>query len=124
MELFNTAGKVLYAQLSRDEMRLVMLGNGKEITASHTVPVPAGAVMDGNIQDAEMIQGLLKKAVRRPEFKACRKIVFSLCTSQVITETVTTPDLPAKRIETILLANVDMYFPVDLKEYKLQWQIK
>lgn len=123
MELFNTSGKALYAQLSRDEMRLVMLGNGKEIVASHTVPVPAGAVVDGNIQDTEMIQGLLKKAVRRPEFKACRKIVFSLCTSQVITETVTTPDLPAKRIEKILLANVDMYFPVDMKEYKLQWQI-
>ena len=79
------AGKVMYAQLSREEMRFAVIGGGKEVVASHIVETPSGAVVDGNIQNPEAIQGLLKKVIRRPEFKECRKIVFSLCTSQVIT---------------------------------------
>lgn len=117
------AGKVMYAQLSREEMRFAVIGGGKEVVASHIVETPSGAVVDGNIQNPEAIQGLLKKVIRRPEFKECRKIVFSLCTSQVITETVTVPDLPASRMEKLLRANEDMYFPVDVKDYKVQWKV-
>lgn len=123
MDIFNFTGKTLYAQLSRDEMRLALLSGNHELQNSHTLPLPAGTVADGNIQNPEAVQSLLKKALRRPEYKECRKIVFSLCTSQVITETVTTPDLPDKRLEKLLQANMDMYFPVDMKSYKLEWQV-
>ena len=123
MNLLMNSGKVLYAQLGRDEMRFVVLGNTKEVQASHVMPTPPGAVVDGDIQNVEAVLGLLKRLVRRPEFKECRKIVFSLCTSQVITETVTVPDLPVKRLEKLLMANMDMYFPVDMTNYNLEWQI-
>ena len=114
-------GKVLYVQLSRDETRLAMLGGSNP--PSLTVPTPAGAVGDGIIQNPEVVRTLLKSALHQPEFKGCRRVVFSLCTSQVITETITAPNLPPKRLEKLLLTNVDEYFPVDMTEYKLVWQV-
>lgn len=115
------SGKVLYVQLSRDETRIAMLGGANP--PSLIVPTPAGAVGDGIIQNPEVIRSLIKNALAQPEFKGCRRVVFSLCTSQVITETVTIPNMPAKRMEKLLQTNVDEYFPVDMSEYKLVWQV-
>lgn len=113
--------KLLYVQLGRDETRFAMSGGPD--APKLTLQTPAGAVGDGVIQSVEAVRAMIKSALQQPEFKGCRKVVFSLCTSQVITETVTTPELPAKRLEKLLLANVDMYFPVDMAEYKLVWQV-
>ena len=49
MDILNFTGKVLYAQLSRDEMRFALLGNSGELQSCHTMPTPPGAVADGNI---------------------------------------------------------------------------
>ena len=121
MNISKNTGKVLYVQLSREETKLTLMG-GPE-TPSRILQTPAGAVGDGVIQNTDAVRNMLKTALQEPEFKSCRKVVFSLCTSQVISETVTTPILPAKRLEKLLQANVDMYFPVDMAEYKLVWQV-
>ena len=117
-------GKLLYVQLGRDETRLALLGGPD--APSFTFQTPAGAVGDGVIQNVDAVRTLLKNALQQPEFKACRKVVFSLCTSQVITEVAT--DVPAnvsgKNLEKLLQANVDKYFPVvDMQEYKLVHQV-
>ena len=121
MTTSKTPGKVLYVQLNRDETRISLL-SGPD-SPSITLQTPAGAVGDGVIQNMDAVRNLLKSVLQEPEFKPCRKVVFSLCTSQVITETVTTPVLPAKRLEKLLQSNVDMYFPVDMQDYHLVWQV-
>ena len=121
MNKSNNTGKVLYVQLGRDETRLALLG-GPE-SPSMILPTPAGAVGDGVIQNLDTVRAMLKNALQEPAFKSCRRVVFSLCTSQVITETVATPQLPAKQLERLLLSNVDVYFPVDMQEYKMVWQV-
>ena len=115
-------GKVLSIQLGREETQIVLMGNGSEILHSASVPTPEGAVEDGVIQNADAVRSMLRTALNVPEFKRVRQAVFSLCTSQVITETVTTPDLPAAKLEKLLQSNVDMYFPVDMQDYQLVWQ--
>ena len=62
----------------------------------------AGAVGDGIIQNPEVVRAMLKSALQEPEFKGCRRVVFSLCTSQVITEVVTVPNLAEKRLEKLI----------------------
>ena len=116
-------GKVLAIQLGRDETRIVLLGNGDEVLHAVSMPTTAGAVDDGAIRSPEAVRAMLKKALEEPEFKRVRQAVFTLCTSQVITETITTPDLPAAKLEKLLRANADMYFPVDIQEYNLVWQV-
>lgn len=123
MELTKNTGKVLYAQLSRDEARFTLLGGPDG--PSLTLQTPAGAVNDGVIQNVEMVTSLLKSVLQHEEFKTCRKVVFSLCTSQVIAEVAdNVPNVTGKNLEKLLLANVDKYFPVvDMQEYKLVWQV-
>lgn len=124
MDMLKPTGKVLYVQLNRDQMRFAVLNSAGEPLSCHAVPVPSGAVIDGEIKNREAISALLKKVQRRPEFKQCSKVAFSLCTSQVVTDTVTVPALPAKNLERLVQANKDMYFKeIDMSSYKLQWQI-
>ncbi len=118
------AGKMLYVQLNRDETRLSLLA-GPE-SPSLVLQTPAGAVGDGVIQNVDAVRTLLKTALQQPEFKGCRRVVFSLCTSQVISEVAS--DIPGnltgKNLEKAILNNADTYFPVvDLQDYKLVWQV-
>ena len=115
-------GKKLVIQLGRTDTQIVAM-NGSTILYGKTYETPVGAVEDGMIRNQEAVRELLKGAMKEPEFKGIRQVVFTLCTSQVISEVVATPDLPASRLEKLLQANVDMYFPVDMHDYKLVWQV-
>lgn len=115
-------GKVLVVRLGRDESQIVLMGPNSEIIHTTTVATPAGAVTDGMIQNPEAVSAMLKSTVKTPEFKRARKVIFTLCTSQVITETVTLPNLSQKRLDKLIRTNTDMYFPVDMKEYTMVWQ--
>lgn len=115
------SGKVLVIQLGREETQLVLVGGGKEVLYGTTVSTPIGAVEDGVIRNPEAVRVMLKDAMKEHDLR-CRQAVFCLSTSQVITETVTTPDLPAAKLEKLIQANADMYFPVDVKDYQLVWQ--
>ena len=115
-------GKKLVIQLGRTESRVALM-NGGNLLHSKTYDTPAGAVEDGMIRNQESVRELLKTITKEPEFKGVRQTVFVLSTSQVITETVAVPDLPASRLEKLLQTNVDMYFPVDMRDYQLVWQV-
>ncbi|MBE6940531.1 MAG: hypothetical protein E7457_06930 [Ruminococcaceae bacterium] len=116
------SGKTLSIQLGRDETQILLV-NGAELIHGITVQTPAGAVEDGMIRNADAVREMLKAATKTPEFKNVRQTVFTLCTSQVITDVITAPDLPAAKLEKLLQANVDMYFPVDMHDYQLAWEV-
>lgn len=112
----------LVIQLSRDESVFALCDKAGQIMHSIVLPTPEGALDDGMIRNAEAVRELIQSATSMPEFEGVHNVVFSLCTSQVITETVNTPDLPKGKLEKLIVANMDMYFPVDMSEYKLVWQ--
>lgn len=123
MSKVKLTGKLLAIQLGRENTQIALIQKGAAPLHTISVPTPAGAVEDGVIRDQEGIIAMLKGALRTPEFRGVRQVVFSLCSSQIISQTVTTPDLPAARLEKLLQANVDVYFPVDMRNYRLLWQI-
>ena len=99
-------GRSLVIRLDRDEMRVALMVLGAAMpTVIHSVslPVPAGAVDDGFIAQPDVVRELLSTALLEPQFKKCRTAVFSLCTTQVISETVTTPEVPAARLGKMLV---------------------
>ena len=116
-------GNVLAIQLGREEIQIMLRGKNGDIQSSLTLATPIGAVEDGVIQNAEVLTGLLKSVLKAPEFKHARQVVFSLCTTQVITEIVSAPDLPQNKLERLLMANIDMYFPVSMLDYHVVWQV-
>lgn len=116
-------GKVLSIRLSREETQIALVGKNGEILYHIGLETPSGAVEDGVIHNYDAVRGMLRAALKTPELKHTRQAVFSLCTSQVITDTVTVPDLSEAKMEKLLMANVDMYFPVDMQDYHVVWQI-
>lgn len=116
-------GKVLSVRMGREETQMLLLGGNSEILYSAAVPTPAGAVEDGMIRNQDAVRDMLKTALQAPEFKRVKQVVFALCTTQVITEKITTPDLPAAKLEKLLQSNADMYFPVDTKDYQMVWEV-
>ena len=116
-------GKVLSVRLGRDETQLLLVGKNSEILYSASIPTPEGAVDDGMIRNPDAVRDMLKTALQVPELKRVRQVVFSLCTTQVISELAHTPDLPAAKLEKLLQSNADMYFPVDTRDYQLVWEV-
>lgn len=117
------SGKVLAIQLGREQSRIALVGANGDVLHSTVVPTPAGAVEDGAIRNQEAVRKMLKAATTAKEFKNTRKAVFVMAASQVITETVTVSNLLEQKLEKLLTANADMYFPVDMKEYQMVWQV-
>ncbi len=115
-------GKVLVIQLGREETQIALMAPGSGILASSTVDTPMGAVEDGLIRNTDAVRGMLKNALNAPDFKRVRKAIFVLSTSQVISEQITTPKLTGKKLEKVIQANIDEYFPVDTQDYQLVWQ--
>ncbi len=117
-------GKVLVIRLGGQETQIAYVDSGKQIILESAIlQTPEGAVEDGVIRDSEAVCEMLKEALHTPEFKNIRQVVFSLCTSLVIAETATTPDLPDAKLEKLLEANADVYFPVDMQDYHMVWQV-
>ena len=102
------SGKILAIQLGRDQTQIALVSASSGILHSVSLQTPKGAVEDGTIKNQEAVRTMLKQALEDKIFHATRKAVFCLSTSQVITETVAVPDLPAQKMEKLLLANADM----------------
>ncbi|MBR2048475.1 MAG: hypothetical protein IJ960_07750 [Oscillospiraceae bacterium] len=124
MNKVKITGKVLVIQLGREETRIVLMSKGSEILRTVTLDTPAEAVEDGMIRNPDVIRQMLKSAIKEdPEFKRVRQVIFSLRTSQVITENVEIPELNPAKTEKLIESNMDTYFPVDVQDYRVVWQV-
>lgn len=116
-------GKVLTVQIGAEQTLVALADKSGSIVHTAAVPTPEGAVDDGAIVDTAAVTQMLKSVIRRPEFRKVRRAVFVLYTSQVISAVGTVPALTGKKLEKLLNANADVYFPVDVADYRLVWQI-
>ena len=88
-------GKVLSIQLGRDVSHFALLRKKDELVYAMSVPTPTGAVEDGAIRNPDALVTMIKDVLQTQEFRGVRQAVYTLCTSQVISEIVTTPDISA-----------------------------
>ncbi len=114
-------GKVLVIQLSRDNIRIaaVKAGTKSRILSRVEMETPAGAVEDGLIRDGAALASAVSEALTAPAFKGIKRVVFSLCTTQLFSEQVTVPALRGPRLERMLNANMDIFIPVDISDYRV-----
>lgn len=92
-----------------------------QIQETIVLPTPEGAVEDGFILQAEPLRDCLRSALIAPELKRTRKVVFSLCSTQVLSVVTTIPAVADRQVEKLVNANMEIYFPVDVKDYHLVW---
>lgn len=115
------SGKSLVIQLTRDNIRIaaMQLGDKPQLFGCTEMDTPRDAVEDGVIRDIDALAKLIKDAVHQPGFEGIRRVVFALCTTQVISERVSVPAARGEKLEKILAANMDIYFPVEVSDYQV-----
>ena len=124
MRNIKLSGRALVVQITEREIRIAqMVLGGNTIQEQVILPTPPNAVEDGQLVGLDALRDAMEPVLRQGLFRRCRKVVFSLCTTQVISETVTVPVVKKQqRLGQMLLANMDEYFPIDPGEYQLSWQ--
>ena len=124
MRNIKLSGRALVVQITEREIRIAQMVLGSNTIQEQVIlPTPPNAVEDGQLVGLDALRDAMEPVLRQGLFRRCRKVVFSLCTTQVISETVTVPVVKKQqRLGQMLLANMDEYFPIDPGEYQLSWQ--
>lgn len=121
------SGKALVVQIGEFETRVAGMTLGMklpQVQETAVLETPAGAVADGTIKDLDALSGMLAQLRLESAFKKYRKVVFILSSTQVISHTALMPKMKnTKKLEQMIRANSDMYFPVDVSDYQLTWQV-
>lgn len=118
------SGRALVVQITEREIRIAQMTLGSDVISERVIlPTPPNAVEDGQLVGLDALRDAMEPVLRQGLFRRCRKVVFSLCSTQVISESVTVPAVKKQqRLGQMLLANMDEYFPVDPGEYQLSWE--
>lgn len=118
------SGRALVVQITEREIRIAQMTLGSDAISERVVlPTPPNAVEDGQLVGLDALRDAMEPVLRQGLFRRCRKVVFSLCSTQVISESVTVPAVKKQqRLGQMLLANMDEYFPIDPGEYQLSWE--
>lgn len=118
------SGRALVVQITEREIRIAQMTLGSDAISERVIlPTPPNAVEDGQLVGLDDLRDAMEPVLRQGLFRRCRKVVFSLCSTQVISESVTVPAVKKQqRLGQMLLANMDEYFPIDPGEYQLSWE--
>lgn len=118
------SGRALVVQITEREIRIAQMTLGSDVISERVIlPTPPTAVEDGQLVGLDALRDAMEPVLRQGLFRRCRKVVFSLCSTQVISESVTVPAVKKQqRLGQMLLANMDEYFPIDPGEYQLSWE--
>lgn len=118
------SGRALVVQITEREIRIAQMTLGSDAISTQVIlPTPPNAVEDGQLVGLDALRDAMEPVLRQGLFRRCRKVVFSLCSTQVISESVTVPAVKKQqRLGQMLLANMDEYFPIDPGEYQLSWE--
>lgn len=124
MSMQRLSGRALVVQITEREIRIAQMTLGSDVISERVIlPTPPNAVEGGQLVGLDALRDAMEPVLRQGLFRRCRKVVFSLCSTQVISESVTVPAVKKQqRLGQMLLANMDEYFPIDPGEYQLSWE--
>lgn len=124
MSMQRLSGRALVVQITEREIRIAQMTLGSDAISEQVIlPTPPNAVEDGQLVGLDALRDAMEPVLRQGLFRRCRKVVFSLCSTQVISESVPVPAVKKQqRLGQMLLANMDEYFPIDPGEYQLSWE--
>lgn len=83
-----------------------------------TVETPEGVVVDGMLQPTQEYADHLVNALGTNGIRT-RKVIFTISSTRVASREVQIPNVKANKIEALVKANANDYFPVDLTQYEI-----
>ena len=114
-------GRILSVYVENEGMRVCELsksGSTVIVKNAFEIPLRSGAVEDGIIQDVEEVAGALGAALKNNNIKG-GKIAFVISSKRIANKEIVLPYMKnQKKIEEIISANVEDYFPMNnLEDY-------
>lgn len=83
---------------------------------------PQGSVEDGFIKDMAVFGNDLKNRLKEAKIKSDR-VIFSMNSSKIANREIVMPPVKEKRIMDIIKTGASEYFPIDMDDYILSYQI-
>lgn len=119
------ANKVLSIEIGEKTTKICELDfRRKNARVYHSISfeTPQGAIEDGYIRDKIAFAKALRDALDNAEITNDR-IVFSIASTKIANREAMIPFVQKNRIQDIIQANADSYFPVNVEEYILSYTV-
>lgn len=115
--------KFLNIEIDTAQMRVAEVDSrGQRIFRCFVIPVPLGAVDDGQIRDTKSLGKLLKTELATHGIKT-KKAFFVAGSSRIASREVRIPFVKKDRIQSIIQENATDYFPIDISNYVISYTI-
>lgn len=119
-------GKILSVEIKHSEVRVVQIekkGKKSRILSSFRFFIPNGLLEDGFIQDPQELGNKLKEELEKRNLHKVKKVCFSIYSTRIASKEVYLPFVKKKRIMDMIEVNANEYFPVDISQYVLSYDI-
>lgn len=87
-----------------------------------TMPTPQGVINDGMLKATPEFIEAFKKELAGSKMTA-KQVMFTIASGKIASREVMVPLVKENRIEDVVIANASEYFPVDLSQYELAYNI-
>lgn len=119
-------GKMLSIEMKRSQIRVMYVEgtkNRKRVLSCFRFELPAGLVEDGYIEDPKALGKILKEELQKRNLSKVKKTYFSVYSTRIGGKEVQLPYVPQKKILDMVEVNASEYFPVDISQYVLAYDV-
>ena len=119
-------GKMLSIEMKRSQVRVMYVEgtkNRKRVLSCFRFELPAGLVEDGYIEDTKALGKILKEELQKRNLSKVKRTYFSVYSTRIGGKEVQLPYVPQKKILDMVEVNASEYFPVDISQYVLAYDV-
>lgn len=119
------AKKVLSIEIGQQVTKAVVidfLKKNPHVYNAFSFDTPAGVMEDGYVKDKDRMAQLLREQMKDNGVKE-KEVVFSIASSKIASREVTVPYVPEKNLDNLINATAQDYFPVNMDEYTLAYNV-
>lgn len=127
-KIFNGAASVFGLDLSDLSIKLIKLesdGSQEEIVSYGCVPLPIGAMRDGEIKKKDQVAAAIRKLVEvsGPKKVRTKKVICSLPETKAFLRIITIPKMEEMEIAEAVKCEIEANIPMPLEQVYYDWQI-
>lgn len=119
------AKKVLSIEIGQQVTKAVVvdyLRKNPHVYNAFSFDTPPDAMEDGYIKNKDTLANLLKNKIQENGVKE-KDVVFSIASSKIASREIVVPYVPENKIEDLINATAQDYFPVNMEEYTLAYNV-
>ena len=119
------AKKVLSIEVGQQVTKAVVvdyLRKNPHVYNAFSFDTPPDAMEDGYLKNRDSIAQMLKAQIRENGVKE-KDVVFSIASSKIASREVVVPYVPENKINDLINATAQDYFPVNMEEYTLAYNV-